>query len=73
MARKLAHEDGTGRNRESDSKPTTDGRKALLNRRKYLALGASAVAVALGTGTDLTGTASAQSDTFQTDFSEYAP
>lgn len=73
MARKLAHETQPGRNGASGDETPENGGKGLLKRRGFLALGASAVAVALGTGAN---PASAVTEngtaTLTTDFSEYA-
>ncbi len=73
MARKLAHKETDRGNGTTDGLPEARAEKSLLNRRKYLALGASAVAVGLGTGVDLAGAASdGEVTTFTTDFSEHA-
>lgn len=74
MARNLAHKsDDPGRG-DSENEEPTDG-KAVLNRRNYVRMGATALVAAFGAGTASTGGVSAEengAETYATDFSEYA-
>ena len=67
MARKLAHEDDT----ESSCSDSTPGGNVLLNRRRYVQLGAAAVVSTLGVGSAVSASTSGDGQTFTTDFSEY--
>lgn len=68
MARDLALDESVN----CDEVDRTASNKELLNRREYLLAGASAVAFAMGTGTNLVEAASESGSKYMTGFSEYA-
>lgn len=72
MARKLVSPSGHDSGKLPESKSDKESSKALINRRKYLALGAAATAALLGTGSvySVAGEPSDGENTYWTDFSE---
>ena len=67
MARKLAHE----RDPETSGSDSPTGGNVLLNRRRYVQLGAAAVVSTLGVGSAVSASTSGSDQTFTTDFSEF--
>ena len=74
MARNMAHSEDTEPASDSDTSPAANTKKLLLNRREYTQVGAAAAATLLASGSTLVGdsVADGNSNSFSTDFSEYA-